>query len=1165
MVTIGNAGVRRRLVVGLLSAGMVAGAVVGPGAGPASAEISAVSGSAFGYSANVGLFGGPASRQGAGQVVCPPAPDPQPQGCLSESAAAASASPAVTLPPEGSSDLVTADDADGAKAQFGPAVIFGGIWPENGASAPPSGPLTVGTVGTPSGGSVTSSAEVRLLDTPRVVPCASGVSGPCTAPGGFGPGPLVGERAESTCTADASGVSGSSTFTNGILELKYDKNSQLPVVTEAIPVNPPPNYTRSGTIDHVGDRFTIVLNQQIVGPDSITVNAAHMYLLGDNARGDLVVGSSTCSLSSTVPNASPVAGDDTYGISEDESLTLSAPGLLANDADPDGEMLRAGFIPPVAGPGPGFTFPSDPPHGSVAVDPDGSFVYTPDANFVGTDVFDYQAYDARGAADSATVTVAVAPVADAPVAGDDFEQSVENVPLAVAAPGVLGNDTDADGDSLTAGAASDPPHGSVALNTDGSYTYTPDANFNGTDTFSYTATDSTGRSDTALVSIVINFDEASILKDIDPGKSGSEPSGFVHFGDSVYFFTATFSDPSRTGLWKTDGSKPGTTLVKPLRGSGSITVMGGSMFFQADGGTGDFELWKSDGTAAGTVLVKDIHPGESGSDIRNVKLVADTLYFQANDGSSGAELWKSDGTEAGTVLVKDINPGAASSNANGMQAAGSTVYFQATTSTTGTELWKTDGTEAGTALVKDINAGTATSNPTLLQAIGTTVYFQASNGTGAGSNGIELWRSDGTGAGTVLVKDISPGTASSRPNFLKAIGSTLWFSANDGLDGAELWKSDGTEEGTVEVRNLNPGFNGSSPNQFTVLGDAVLFSASGGTGSELWKTDGTEAGTVQVKEIYPGTNGSSPSGFALFGDDLYFSANDGVHGAELWKTDGTTEGTLMAEDLFPGASDKWSSPGQLTPALGTMFFSALGKGVGREPWRLTPPRELSVAGVSVSEGDSGTRNAVFTVTLLVPKTSTVTVDYSTADGTAVAGSDYTAKSGTLTFTPGITTLSVKVPVTGDTADEVDESFTLVLATASGAAIVYGNAVGTIVDDDPKAAGRYIAIGDASVYEGDSGVRTATFTVSLSKAASSTVSVNYTAVDATATSPGDYVASAGKLTFAAGITTMTVKVTVNPDNAIEGDEAFAVNLSTVTGPAVILDGSGVGTILDDDVS
>ncbi len=226
-----------------------------------------------------------------------------------------------------------------------------------------------------------------------------------------------------------------------------------------------------------------------------------------------------------------------------------------------------------------------------------------------------------------------------------------------------------------------------------------------------------------------------------------------------------------------------------------------------------------------------------------------------------------------------------------------------------------------------------------------------------------------------------------------------------------------------------------------------------------------------------------------------------------------------------------------------------------------PSPLVSVGDVTVHEGDTGTRDAVFSVTLNQPAESTVTVAYATGNGGAVAPDDFTATSGTVTFLPGSTNASVKVPVNGDTAQEGTESFGLNLSEPTGAIIRDGFGFGTVVDDDP-ATGRRLAIGDVTVHEGDAGARSGVFTVSLSNAKASTVYVAYAVKRTATTSTSDFKAKSGTLSFAPGTTSQTVKVAIIPDSLSEINESFYVQLSGASG-ATITDGIGVGIIIDND--
>jgi uncharacterized repeat protein (TIGR03806 family) len=222
---------------------------------------------------------------------------------------------------------------------------------------------------------------------------------------------------------------------------------------------------------------------------------------------------------------------------------------------------------------------------------------------------------------------------------------------------------------------------------------------------------------------------------------------------------------------------------------------------------------------------------------------------------------------------------------------------------------------------------------------------------------------------------------------------------------------------------------------------------------------------------------------------------------------------------------------------------------------------ISIGNATVTEGNAGSQVVSLTVSLSVASAQSVSVNFGTANGTAASGSDYTAASGTLTFSPGQVARSATVTVLADTVDEANETVLVNLSGPVGATVADGQGVITITDDD-GAALPTISISNASVAEGDAGTTTGTLTVSLSTTSAQTVTVAYSTANGTATAGSDYVAASSTVSFAPGQTSRPVNVTVNGDTADESAETVLVNLASPTN-ATIADAQGVLTITDDD--
>jgi hypothetical protein len=284
---------------------------------------------------------------------------------------------------------------------------------------------------------------------------------------------------------------------------------------------------------------------------------------------------------------------------------------------------------------------------------------------------------------------------------------------------------------------------------------------------------------------------------------------------------------------------------------------------------------------------------------------------------------------------------------------------------------------------------------------------------------------------------------------------------------------------------------------------------------------------------------------------------------------GNGDGTLQYADSFPTGSlpsgvavGDFNGDGRPDVAVsnaGANYVSVL---LNDGNWINVPPAPstLSISDATVTEGDYGTTNATFEVTLAQPSAVDVTVRYDTANITATAATDYAATSGTLTIPAGQTSRTFTVPIKGDLVAELTETFAVNLSNSTNAVIADGQAIGTILDNEPRPR---ISINDVRTTEGNSKTpKYFTFTVSLSAAFDQAITVNYATASGTATAGSDYQSKTGSITFAPGETTKTITVAVIGDKQKESDETFFVNLSGAVG-AEITDGQGLGTILNDD--
>lgn len=495
---------------------------------------------------------------------------------------------------------------------------------------------------------------------------------------------------------------------------------------------------------------------------------------------------------------------------------------------------------------------------------------------------------------------------------------------------------------------------------------------------------------TALLQLNTLNNEVQEIKEL----SDETPVGFyssTHFpnriqrlNDNEFYIKQTVDGNFSNGFtqgWITNISSEGTIAVNALNNLIRAFTFNNSLFFPRIEQNLGNELWFSDGTDSGTTIYQNLNTFPLGIEpsasteflkIKNISATNDNVIFGATDPSNGFEPRAVNGTTEATELLLDVNPGIENSDPgilSGYVNYNGEVYFSATQAGFATQkVFKTDGTSSGTSLLPGLPNGSSSQITNFIEMngvlyftgrIGNIHYLFSTDGSnisvvknfGSGTNtfdmissgdklylynptfsGPQIWVSDGTESGTILLK-----TFITYGGFLTASNNKVYFSAKEIFeDELELWQTDGTVSGTIELINIGAGYD-SAPQNIVSLGDNIIFSAfTIEEGRELWISDGTPTGTTLLKDInnsplpsLPNNTGIKTSSILSMDDYALFAASDGVNDTELWITDGTTNGTTILKNIN---SELSSNPGKFVKIGDKAYFQATSQNEGTELW-----------------------------------------------------------------------------------------------------------------------------------------------------------------------------------------------------------------------------------------
>ncbi|MDA5094651.1 Ig-like domain-containing protein [Aliiroseovarius sp. KMU-50] len=757
-----------------------------------------------------------------------------------------------------------------------------------------------------------------------------------------------------------------------------------------------------GTVVLVSGVITFTPTAGYSGPASFT------YDISDGNGG-----TATATVSLTVGNNTPpVANDDGYAVDEDTPLAVAAiSGVLANDTDADGNPLTATLL-------------SDVSNGTLILNGDGSFNYTPDANFYGNDSFTYTLSDGNGGSSTATVTLTVNPVNDDPVAVDDsgFTTPFET-PIDITEATLLANDTDTENDPLSITAVGNASGGTVVL-VSGVITFTPTAGYSGPASFTYDIADGNGGTATATVSLTVGNNTPPVAN--DDGYAVDEDTPLAVAAISGVLANDTDADGNPLTATLLSDVSNGTLI---LNGDGSFNYTPDANFY----GNDSFTYTLSDGnggssTATVTLAVSPVNDDpvatdDSATTGENTAVVIDVL---AND--SDVEDGAPDATSVEIENADDASGKLKTVVGEGIWSVDSVtgeITFTPETGYTGPvtpisyTVADSDGLRSAPANVSV--SITPTSEP---KVVSISFRLGANGYDGVLDTGIREKYPDQTYENAFTLR-VDSGSG----NDVQAL---LWFANLFGSGPGQIPLDAVISSATLTFEVSNSSNNGGTVHRMLTDWD----------GSSNWDTmdNGIQTDNIEAVSTADYTFGSVELG----------TLNVDVTASLLaWAAAGATSEEQNAANLgwlfttpSTNAWDFESSENVNGPLLVISYTLD-----GSAPPSSTPNVSIS-EGVPNPQTEGSTATVSFMITLDQAGTDTVTVNYSTVDGTAKAGSDFIGvTNGTITFLPGETSKTIVIALLDDSVVESPEVFTVQINSATNALIDTASAISDILDDD----------------------------------------------------------------------------------------------------------------------